>query len=181
MAAGRYCMKWACSARRRVRRKNFLKHPLTQKLLEGLQEQIEKATAAFMLQDSIVLIFSQLYQIVHLLETHVRGKICWKATRGSAQNQSEWTWHIYAAACPILFFLFLSAPIASFISTLPSFLLKWNKTNQTNKNPQTKTYLSCLGVMFWLPFVLKNTGADKYLCLHREILASQDFWDCNLV
>lgn len=119
--SGRYCMKWACSARRRVRRKNFLKHPLTQKLLESLQEQIEKATAAFMLQDSIVLIFSQLYQIIHLLATHVRGKICWKATRGSAQNRSEWTWHIYAAACPILFFLFLSAPIASFISTLPSF------------------------------------------------------------
>lgn len=69
--------------------KELFKHPLTQKLLESLQEQIEKATAAFMLQDSIVLILGQLYQIIYLLETHVRRKICWKAAKGSAQNQSE--------------------------------------------------------------------------------------------
>lgn len=175
MAAGRYCMKWACSARRRVRRKNFLKHPLTQKLLESLQEQIEKATAAFMLQDSIVLIFSQLYQIIHLLETHVRGKICWKATRGSAQNQSEWTWHIYAAACPILFFLFLSAPIASFISTLPFFLLKWNKTNQTNKNPQTKPKHICLvlGLCFGCHLSWKILG------LINTCACTEKFWQAK--
>lgn len=89
LLSGRYCLRWACCARHRVRRKNFLKHPLTQKLLESLQEQIEKATAAFMLQDSIVLILGQLYQIIHVLETHVRRKICWKAAKGSAQNQSE--------------------------------------------------------------------------------------------
>lgn len=77
--SGRYCLRWACCARHRMRRKNFLKHPLTQKLLESLQEQTEKATAAFMLQDSIVLILGQLYQIIHVLETHVRRKICWKA------------------------------------------------------------------------------------------------------
>lgn len=59
--------------------KNFLKHHLTQKLLESIQGQIEKATAAFMLQDSIVLILGQLYQIILVLETHVRRKICWKA------------------------------------------------------------------------------------------------------
>lgn len=89
LLSGRYCMRWACSARHRVRRKNFLKHPLTQKLLESLQEQIENATAAFMLQDSIVLILGQLHQIIHLLETHARGRICWKAAEGSAQNESE--------------------------------------------------------------------------------------------
>lgn len=32
-------------------------------------------------------------------------------------------------------------------------------------------HLSCLGLVFWLPFVLENAGADKYLCSHREILA----------
>lgn len=37
-----------------------------------------------------------------------------KELRGQAQNQSEWTWRIYAAACPILFFPFLSASISSF-------------------------------------------------------------------
>lgn len=138
--SGRYCTRWSRFARLRVRRKNVLKHPLTQKLLESLQEQIEKATTAFMLQDSIVLILGQLYQIIHPLETHGRGKICWKAAKGSS-SKSKWMDLTYLCRCMSYFVLSFLVSSYLILSTL-SFLFFPFKNNDNNK--PTKSIFSLL-------------------------------------
>lgn len=133
--SGKYCTRWSRSARLRVRRKNVLKHPLTQKLLESLQEQIEKATTTFVLQVSIVLILGQLYQIIPLLETHVRGKVCWKAAKGSS-SKSKWMNLTYLCRCTSYFVLSFLVSSYLILSTLlfPFFTLKKKKKEQqTNK------------------------------------------------